>query len=164
MPNQSHSKCTYGTVYKVKTSKLENTKDYDSSRAFVLQNLEKENRLTSPPQLTTFTRFLHISFQNNLFFGLRLLLLQCGVWFLGELFLINVTNKFLSAAFPFESRYYAIITYLPTLPLSWESPSWSSNLPVSYPASRVSFRSSLISREEERRLCSRPARFISSML
>ena len=35
VPNQSHSKCTYGTVYKVKTSKLENTKDYDSSRAFI---------------------------------------------------------------------------------------------------------------------------------
>ena len=33
----------------------------------LLQNLEKENCLTSPPQLTTFTRFLHISFQNNLF-------------------------------------------------------------------------------------------------
>ena len=33
----------------------------------LLQNLEKENRLTSPPQLATFTRFLHISFQNNLF-------------------------------------------------------------------------------------------------
>ena len=33
----------------------------------LLQNLEKENRVTSPPQLTTFTRFLHISLQNNLF-------------------------------------------------------------------------------------------------
>ena len=48
--------------------------------------------------------FFTYIFSKQPFFGLRLLLLQCGVWFLGELFLINTTNKFLSAAFPFESR------------------------------------------------------------
>ena len=85
----------------------------------LLQNLEKENCLTSPPQLTTFTRFLHIFVSKQPFFGLRLLLLQCGVWFLGELFLTNTTNKFLSAAFPFESRvlcHYYIPANSPAFP------------------------------------------------
>ena len=56
--------------------------------------------------------FFTYIFSKQPFFGLRLLLLQCGVWFLGELFLTNTTNKFLSAAFPFESRvlchYYVL--------------------------------------------------------
>ena len=85
----------------------------------LLQNLEKENRLTSPPQLTTFTRFFTYIVSKQPFFGLRLLLLQCGVWVLGELFLTNTTNKFLSAAFPFESRvlcHYYIPANSPALP------------------------------------------------
>ena len=118
VPNQSHSKCNYGTVYKVKTSKLGNTKDYDSSRAFIAKPWERKSLNITSATNDLYALFTYIVSKQP-FFGLRLLLLQCGVWFLGKLFLTNTTNKFLPAAFPFESRvlcHYYIPANSPAFP------------------------------------------------